>query len=84
MTLALRRALLAPLTSMRALRLWQRSNGRLSYDIAWRQARMLTAPDEMVYRLHGQYPGSVNLPKRSRQATKPLPAHKPPLNNERR
>jgi hypothetical protein len=25
----------------------------MSFDAAWRQARMLTAPDEMVYRLHG-------------------------------
>lgn len=53
MKLVLWRAVLSPLTSLRALLLQRRSRTPLSYDAAWRQARMLRAPDEMVYRLHG-------------------------------
>lgn len=53
MKLTLWRAVLSPLTSLSALRLQHRSTARLSFDAAWRQARMLRAPDEMVYRLHG-------------------------------
>lgn len=53
MELTFWRALLAPLTSLQALRLQRRSKNGLSYDAAWRQARMLRAPDEMVYRLSG-------------------------------
>lgn len=55
MKLTLWRALLSPITSLRALRLQRRSKGGLSYDAAWRQARMFTAPDDMVYRLHGHH-----------------------------
>jgi hypothetical protein len=51
--LALWRALLAPLTSIRALHIQRRNRTPLSYDTAWRQARMLRHPDEMVYRLYG-------------------------------
>nr|PPQ55826.1 hypothetical protein C5F59_03310 [Streptomyces sp. QL37] len=50
------RALLAPLTSVRAFRLWRHEKGAVSYDTAWREARMVTSPDEMVYRLHGHHP----------------------------
>lgn len=53
MKLVLWRAVLSPLTSVHALLLQRRSKTPLSYDAAWRQARMLRAPDEMVYRLHG-------------------------------
>lgn len=57
MSLALWRIVLDPLSSWRALRLRREAGGRLSFDAAWRQARMLAAPDEMVYRLHGhQFP----------------------------
>ncbi|MCX4529825.1 hypothetical protein OG982_29710 [Streptomyces sp. NBC_01551] len=57
MKLTLWRIILAPLTSWRALRLRREANKRLSFDAAWRRARMLAAPDEMVYRLHGhQFP----------------------------
>jgi len=52
-SLTLWRTVLAPLTSIRALRIQRRSKPPLSYDAAWRQARMLTCPDEMVYRLYG-------------------------------
>ncbi|OII66841.1 hypothetical protein BJP39_01280 [Streptomyces sp. CC77] len=53
MKLALWRMLLAPLTSLRALFIQRRSATHLSYDVAWRQARLDRCPDEMVYRLHG-------------------------------
>jgi hypothetical protein len=55
-SLALWRALLAPLTSLRALLILIRSRPTLAYDTAWRRARMLSRPDEMVYRLHGHSP----------------------------
>lgn len=53
MRLILWRVLLAPLTSLRALLIQRRSVTTLSYDTAWRQARLHRYPDEMVYRLHG-------------------------------
>ncbi|MFD7817627.1 hypothetical protein ACFV6E_32605 [Streptomyces sp. NPDC059785] len=53
MKLVLWRVLLAPLTSWRAWRIRQRSTAPLSYDAAWRRARLHRSPDEMVYRLHG-------------------------------
>lgn len=53
MKLVLWRVLLAPLTSLRALVIQRRSATALSYDAAWRQARLDRCPDEMVYRLHG-------------------------------
>ncbi|ATW46683.1 hypothetical protein [Streptomyces peucetius] len=57
MKLTLWRLLLSPLTCCRARRLQQKAGTGMSFDAAWRQARMLTAPDEMVYRLHGhQFP----------------------------
>lgn len=59
MKLTLWRAFLAPLTSIRALLIKHRSRTPLSYDAAWRQARMLRCPDEMVYRLHGHQATSI-------------------------
>lgn len=57
MSLTLWRIVLDPLTSWRALRLRRKAGGHLSFDAAWRQARMLAAPDEIVYRMHGhQFP----------------------------
>lgn len=53
MSLILWRALLTPLTSLRALAIRRRSQAPLSYDVAWRQARLGRCPDDMVYRLHG-------------------------------
>lgn len=53
MKLALWRMLLAPRTSLRAVLLRRRSATPLSYDVAWRQARLDRCPDDMVYRLHG-------------------------------
>ncbi len=53
MKLALWRMLLAPRTSIRAVFLRRRSATPLSYDVAWRQARLDRCPDDMVYRLHG-------------------------------
>ncbi len=44
---------LDPLTSILALRLRAQERGRLSYDAAWRLARVTRHPDEMGYRLHG-------------------------------
>ncbi|MGW2327945.1 hypothetical protein ACWC5C_19500 [Streptomyces sp. NPDC001700] len=53
MKLVLWRILLAPLTSLRALLIQQRGATPMSYDVAWRQARLHRCPDDMVYRLHG-------------------------------
>ncbi|QDY79493.1 hypothetical protein [Streptomyces qinzhouensis] len=53
MKLVLWRVLLDPLTSLRALVIQRRSSTALSYDAAWRRARLDRAPDDMVYRLHG-------------------------------
>lgn len=47
------RWILDPATSVLALRLRKRGRGRLSYDAAWRLARVMRRPDEMGYRLHG-------------------------------
>ncbi len=47
------RWMLDPVTSLLALRLRRRGRGRLSYDAAWRLARVMRHPDEMGYRLHG-------------------------------
>lgn len=66
MRLALWRALLAPLTSMRALVLLLRSGPTLTYDAAWRRARMLCRPDEMIYRLHGHSPPGQTSPRVAR------------------
>ncbi|MFB7746626.1 hypothetical protein [Streptomyces sp. NPDC056132] len=55
MKLALWRILLTPLTSLRALFIQRRSAKLLSYDVAWRQARLDRSPDDMVYRLHGHH-----------------------------
>lgn len=57
MRLTLWRMLLSPRTSRRARRLQREAGNGLSFDAAWRQARMLGAPDEMVYRLRShQFP----------------------------
>lgn len=53
MKVAVLRWALDPLTSVLALRLCARERGRLSYDAAWRLARVMRHPDEMGYRLHG-------------------------------
>ena len=78
MKLALWRALLAPITSLRALWLWRRGKDHPSYDAAWRQARMFTAPDEMVYRLHGHSPGPADTPRHDPQAPAPPQGNEPP------
>ncbi|AXK35753.1 hypothetical protein DVA86_27090 [Streptomyces armeniacus] len=53
MKLATLRWLLDPATSLLALRLRAQERGRMSYDAAWRLARVTRHPDEMVYRHHG-------------------------------
>ncbi|MCX4823193.1 hypothetical protein OG883_25555 [Streptomyces sp. NBC_01142] len=35
------------------MRLRIRERGRLSYEAAWRLARIMRHPDEMGYRIHG-------------------------------
>ncbi|WP_217201453.1 hypothetical protein [Streptomyces buecherae] len=50
------RWLLDPLTSLLALRLWSRERGRRPYDAAWRLARVMRHPDELVYRVQGHRP----------------------------
>lgn len=47
------RWLLDPATSLLALRLRARERGPMSYDAAWRLARVTRHPDEMGYRMHG-------------------------------
>lgn len=47
------RWLLDPATSFLALRLRAQEPRRMSYDAAWRLARVTRHPDEMVYRHHG-------------------------------
>ncbi|MFC8668735.1 hypothetical protein [Streptomyces sp. NPDC057199] len=49
------RWLLDPATSLLALRLRLRARerGRMSYDAAWRLARVTRHPDEMGYRAYG-------------------------------
>ncbi len=47
------RLLLAPWTSWRAWRLVRVGRGSLTFDTAWRRARMERHPDEMPYRCHG-------------------------------
>lgn len=55
MRLTLLRVLLDPVTSWRALRMrhGDPTATPVSFDAAWRRARMISAPDEMVFRLHG-------------------------------
>lgn len=50
---ALWRWALDPTTSLLALHLRAQARGRMSYDAAWRLARVTRYPDELVYRLHG-------------------------------
>lgn len=50
------RCLLDPLTSLLAFILWTRERGHSSYDAAWRLARVMRHPDELVYRVHGHQP----------------------------
>ncbi|MFC4332032.1 hypothetical protein ACFPC0_30565 [Streptomyces andamanensis] len=44
------RWLLDPATSLLALRLRGQERGRISHNAAWRMARVIRHPDEMVYR----------------------------------
>jgi len=53
MRLTALRWLLDPATSLLALRLRSQERGRISYDAAWRLARVTRHPDEMVYRRSG-------------------------------
>lgn len=57
MKLSALRWLLDPATSLLALRLRAQESGRMSYDAAWRLARVTRHPDEMVYRHHGHLAG---------------------------
>ncbi|MFD4535676.1 hypothetical protein ACFWNL_23630 [Kitasatospora sp. NPDC058397] len=45
------RVLLAPLTTVRALRLQRLSRSPFEFGSAWQQARMQCAPDEVEYLL---------------------------------
>lgn len=47
------RLLLAPRTSLRALRMVHADRDGLTFDTAWRRARIEQHPDEMPYRHHG-------------------------------
>ena len=54
---ALLRCVLSPLTSWQALKLMRRAQnedaGALSFDVAWRRARVRRHPDETPPLLHG-------------------------------
>jgi len=54
---ALLRCILSPLTSWQALKLMRRAQnqdaGALSFDVAWRRARIQRHPDETSHLLHG-------------------------------
>ncbi|WP_371791252.1 hypothetical protein [Streptomyces sp. NBC_01471] len=56
MKVMLLRWLLDPVTSLLAVRLHTQNQGRMSYEAAWRQARVTRHPDEMGYRLYGHLP----------------------------
>ncbi|TXS06762.1 hypothetical protein EAO73_12090 [Streptomyces sp. col6] len=56
MSTSLWRCLLAPRTSWCAWHLTRASNGTLTFDTAWRRARIDRHPDEMPYRHHGHQP----------------------------
>lgn len=56
MKVTLLRWLLDPVTSVLAVRLLAQNHGRMSYEAAWRLARVTRHPDEMGYRLHGHLP----------------------------
>ncbi len=47
------RVLLSPITSWRAVWAVARSKRGISFDTAWRQARLARHPDELVYRQWG-------------------------------
>ncbi|GHA00412.1 hypothetical protein GCM10010329_22780 [Streptomyces spiroverticillatus] len=50
------RWLLDPATSLLALHLRGQENKPMSYDAAWRLARVTRHPGELVYRMHGHSP----------------------------
>jgi hypothetical protein len=50
------RWLLDPVTSVLAVRLRAQNHGSMSYEAAWRLARVTRHPDEMGYRLYGHLP----------------------------
>lgn len=78
MKLVLWRVLLDPLTSFRALVIQRRSATALSYDAAWRQARLHRCPDEMVYRLNGHQAAAHPDPSSSGRTSFILPRNDEP------
>ncbi|MGW1712628.1 hypothetical protein [Streptomyces sp. NPDC002156] len=64
MSTSMLRWLLSPWTSWRAWRLARTSKGNLSFDTAWRRARLEGHPDDMPYQQHGHLPadGGVDDP----------------------
>lgn len=53
MKLTVLRAVLAPRTSWQAWRLARASGGTMSFDVAWRSARVQLHPDEAGHRVAG-------------------------------
>jgi hypothetical protein len=51
--LILLRCLLSPLTSWRALQIMRNGREGISFDAAWRRARLRRHPDEAPYLRHG-------------------------------
>lgn len=63
MSTSLWRCLLAPRTSWRAWQLTRYANGNISYDTAWRRARIDLHPDELPYRHHDHLPDTTHSTK---------------------
>lgn len=73
--LALLRCLLSSLTSWRARQIMRKSREEVSFDVAWRRARLERHPDEAPYLRHGH--GSPVLspaPEREPSTDHPDPA----------
>lgn len=61
MSTSLWRCLLSPRTSWRAWRLTRAGDGNLTFDAAWRRARIDLHPDEMPYMLQGHLPAQTTI-----------------------
>ncbi|MGW3075831.1 hypothetical protein [Kitasatospora sp. NPDC001132] len=54
MRLSVWRWVLAPVTSLLALRIRAAGSTRMPFDAAWQYARLMLRPDDMVYRGRGR------------------------------
>jgi len=56
------RIILSPITSLKAVRAVLGSGRQLSFDVAWREVRVATCPDELAYRMGGHVLGGCERP----------------------